>query len=813
MSKKIVVICIILITTIFTTLSAQDIVVIGQVMSAETGEALPMVNVWFKGGKTGCITNEEGFFMLRSDKPEKQLCVSVIGYRSRTIALDYGKDQMIEIFLKEESTLLDEIVVMPKQDYAIQLLEKVRENRHNNNPDNISNLQSIEKKQTYINVTNIKNRTLQRKLFNELRKGTISHSDSSHTLPVYINQTISNISISPDTSSITTIDEKQNAVKVLSTDQWKQFVAGYTPQINLYNTYSTILGTNFMSPIAKSAKSYYNFFLADSTKTESGKEYKIRVLPKNEHGLVYKGWLWIDSATYAITKADLNIANGTNVSYLNNYNYKYQATANNNIFLPVQNNQQLGLSMNLFANSNRQNITGLILTENKEYTHSNVKRETDAEYGDSIYNDSISLSLNNSMEGMWNGIDSINQTRIRKLVTWGVDLVLNQYLHIWQIDLGPICNLLHYNRLEGISPRLSLRSGEKFSRNITFGGYYGYGLYDRRHKYGGEIQWRFGPTKRNTLSLFYDHKVENYGYDDMLIYNENRVMDIDNISNSIIFKKDPTIALFKKFDLQYVYEKQGFKFKTNAFVQEIESNPFVTYIQNGRPIEKLSNAGIKFDIRLSWDERSLDFFFHRYYLSTKYPIIHFTAETGMAKVIPELRFYGKFGIYAHQNVPLGFGKLHWAFQANAIVGTVPFPLLTMARSARGAYYNNTDFMLLHQMELMSDLYVAATIRYQTRGYIFGYIPYVNKLGIKEDIIFNIGYGHLSNRHREMLEYPTFMLNAEGKPNWNNMPYIEAGFGFSNILHIGGIEFIWRVTHRDAPDAIKFGIKWFLNLDI
>ena len=324
MSKKIVVICIILITTIFTTLSAQDIVVIGQVMSAETGEALPMVNVWFKGGKTGCITNEEGFFMLRSDKPEKQLCVSVIGYRSRTIALDYGKDQMIEIFLKEESTLLDEIVVMPKQDYAIQLLEKVRENRHNNNPDNISNLQSIEKKQTYINVTNIKNRTLQRKLFNELLKGTISHSDSSHTLPVYINQTISNISISPDTSSITTIDEKQNAVKVLSTDQWKQFVAGYTPQINLYNTYSTILGTNFMSPIAKSAKSYYNFFLADSTKTESGKEYKIRVLPKNEHGLVYKGWLWIDSATYAITKADLNIANGTNVSYLNNYNYKYQ---------------------------------------------------------------------------------------------------------------------------------------------------------------------------------------------------------------------------------------------------------------------------------------------------------------------------------------------------------------------------------------------------------------------------------------------------------------------------------------------------------
>lgn len=812
MYKRILFILFSLIIMAINHLSAQDIVVIGQVMSAETGEALPMVNVWFKGSKTGCITNEEGFFMLRSDKPERQLCVSVIGYRSRTISLEYGKDQMIEIFLKEESTLLDEIVVMPKQDYAIKLLEKARENRHKNNPDNLTEIRGTEKTQTHINITNIKSKTLQRKLFNELLSGAISHNDSNYTLPVYINQTVSEFYNSTDSTSSTIIDEKQNAVKLLSSEQWKQFVAGYTPKINLYNTYSTILGTNFMSPIAKSAKNYYNFYLADSTTNANGKEYKIRVLPKNEHGLVYKGWLCIDSATYAITQADLNIANGTNVSYLNNFNYKYTAKSIDNIFLPTQKNQQMGLSMNLFAKSGQQNITGLILTENKEYKTDYATRG-DEIATDTTSTDSITTTLNNSMEAMWNGVDSINQTRIRKLVTWGIDIVLNQYLHIWQIDLGPICNLFHYNRLEGISPRLSLRSGEKFSRNITFGGYWGYGFYDRRHKYGGEIQWRFGPTRRNTLSLFYDHKVENYGYDDMLIYSENRVMDIDNISNSIVFKKDPTIALYKKFDLQYAYEKQGFKFKINAFMQEIESNPFVTYIQNGRPIEKLSNAGVKLDFRLSWEERSLDYFFHRYYLSTKYPVIHFTAETGVARVVPELRFYGKFGIYAHQKVPLGFGKLNWAFQANAVVGTVPFPLLIMARSSRGSYYNNTDFMLLHQMELMSDLYVAATIRYQTRGYIFGYIPYVNKLGIKEDIIFNIGYGHLSNRHKEMLEYPPLMLNDKGLSNWNNMPYIEAGFGFSNILHVGGIEFIWRVTHRDAPDAMKFGVRWFLDLDI
>ena len=271
MYKRILFILFPLIIMAINHLSAQDIVVIGQVMSAETGEALPMVNVWFKGSKTGCITNEEGFFMLRSDKPERQLCVSVIGYRSRTISLEYGKDQMIEIFLKEESTLLDEIVVMPKQDYAIKLLEKARENRHKNNPDNLTEIRGTEKTQTHINITNIKSKTLQRKLFNELLSGAISHNDSNYTLPVYINQTVSDFYNGTDSTSSTIIDEKQNAVKLLSSEQWKQFVAGYTPKINLYNTYSTILGTNFMSPIAKSAKNYYNFYLADSTTNANGK--------------------------------------------------------------------------------------------------------------------------------------------------------------------------------------------------------------------------------------------------------------------------------------------------------------------------------------------------------------------------------------------------------------------------------------------------------------------------------------------------------------------------------------------------------------
>ena len=233
-----------------------------------------------------------------------------------------------------------------------------------------------------------------------------------------------------------------------------------------------------------------------------------------------------------------------------------------------------------------------------------------------------------------------------------------------------------------------------------------------------------------------------------------------------------------------------------------------------------SQIGLRTAFRLSWQQSSLDYFFHRIYLASKYPVVHLTAEGGYTK-IPSSAFnepyhslFGKFGIYAQQHTALGFGKIHWIFQANAVIGDAPFPALIMARSARSAYRYDTDFMLLGSMELMSNYYVALNTRYQTRGYIFGYIPYVKKLGIREDIIFNIGYGYLSKKYQgnQILAMPTNLYDV--KQGWNKMPYIELGFGFSNILKIGDIAFVWRLTHRNstAPEAQNFAVKWRVGLD-
>lgn len=809
------------------TIVAQDIVVVGQVLSAENSEPLQAASVWFKGTNIGCTTNEEGFFMLRSNEPQRTLIASVVGYKQRQIKLDYGKDQMIRIYLKEDISILDEVIAMPKQDEAIILLKKVYENRKNNNPENVTNISTTMNDVTAINLSNIKQKALQRKLFKDLMSGAIAQTDTTFSLPVYINQSIYNLQLTPDSNSSTLLDSKQNALNIFPPEHWQQIISAYTPDINPYKPYSTVLGHNFMSPVAPNAKLYYNLYLADSTHINGQKNYQIKFYPKQNQGLLFKGDMWIDSTTYAITEANITIPSYTSVNFLNALNYNFTTTPFGNNIFPNKEKQGIALNVNLYPNKNIQYF-GAVLSEERTYTNTSSTTDT---LSIKPEEKEVEIPIDDKLEATWNKIDSLNQTRIQKLSSWTVDIILNQYLHAWKIDIGPVLNLFHFNQLEGASPRLTLRSGESFAKYFTVGGYYGYGFKDQYphdstrntglHSYGGNIQWRFGSTKRNILAFSYDHKTERIGYDDIDIYAESRVHDIENLVNSWVMIYRPVSVLMRgRIGAQYQYEKPGFKFKINAFAQNYYSNRFIPLIHKGAEVPHYSQIGLRTDFRLSWQQSSLDYFFHRIYLATKYPVLHLTAEGGYLKIPgsaqnePYHSLFGKFGIYAQQHTALGFGKIHWAFQANAIVGDAPFPALTMARTSRSSYRYDTDFMLLGSMELMSDFYTALNIRYQTRGYIFGYIPYIKKLGIREDVIFNIGYGYLSPKYQNdnILAIPANLYNANEE--WNKMPYIELGFGFSNILKIGDIAFVWRLTHRNSsnPEAQNFAVKWRVGLD-
>ena len=132
------------------------------------------------------------------------------------------------------------------------------------------------------------------------------------------------------------------------------------------------------------------------------------------------------------------------------------------------------------------------------------------------------------LERTWSAIDSLNQTRIRRLAYLAVDVGLNGYLHVWKFDIGPLLNFFNYNLLEGARPLISMRTGQSMWENFTLGGYVGYGFGEEKWKYGGEAQVRCGKNHANTLSAFYDRRIFRYGFAMGYLYQEETLKIYDN---------------------------------------------------------------------------------------------------------------------------------------------------------------------------------------------------------------------------------------------------------------------------------------------
>lgn len=714
-------------------LKAQDIVVVGKVMN-EDSVGLSAANVWFAGTKLGTTTNEDGVFYLRSPQPQKILCVSVVGYKNKRIKLNYGHDEMINVMLEEDVAMLDDIVVLPNNNRAIDIMRGVYENR------NFNSMTEYKDEVQQVNMTDIPERALRNKLFKGLESGVINRRDSTVSLPAYYAETQDgNVVI-------------ENWLPIMERDQWRNVINAYMPELNIYKPYVTILGHNFVTPVMKSPQMYYNLYLTDSTDIGDSKQYKIKFKPKGTNGLYLEGFMDVDSATKRIVGMDINTSKYSNVNLLN----RFSLTMNDST-------KQESLAMEInpfnFENTRLFGAMGFVSGNNGIVSQrDSIKRE----------------QVNES-------IDSIKDNKLVRVIYWTFDFAMTQMFHAGPIDIGPLGNLFHYSQIDGATPMLQLSTNQNCQGlngkvgHFSIGGYYGYAHGLKAHLYGGSLQW-MSKNHKHTIGVFYDHKTFAYGYDDQYIFAENVVVDPLNLYNSLSQIKKVRIItdLGTRETIRYVYQdkagKTNFKFRTELQHSRYEEG---SHFRNGIMSRN--------DFRLSWEEKYLERYFSNYYLQSKYPVVHLFADIGVVEhglPMIENKFSptARFGFYVHHNALVGFDHIIWS--TRLILNTQR----EYMRTSRSWWHACDDVTMLEPYELAGVAIWSATLRYQTHGYIFGWIPGVKKLGIREDLYANIA------------------LTDESK-----VPHVEAGFGFSNLLGMVKIQFMWRCTNRDQGE--KFVFRW------
>jgi len=828
---------------------SQDIIVIGQVFSLEEKTAIEGAKVWFSGTKIATKTNDEGYFFLQSENPENSVIVEMFGYKQRDVKLDKSRrDQMLEIHLKEDVRILDELIVTPDKTKVLRILRNFHANRSKNNPENFSGFDIENQTITRLYLSNLQQKWLQKKMFSELQAGVLQENDSTLILPVHFSQKeFLEKHFEEKTGKITNFSE-ENSVQLFEKQQLDLILQAYISQPNFYKNSINLFGKSFVSPTAKQGHLYYDYFLVDSTfichcgldpqslenlqtKSDCGfcrndkktnKIYEIRFRPKNSKNLTFKGTFWLDAESFALKKIEATLPQAANLNYVNNLSFfqDFEKIDTTKYFYSAV-NQAVSFNYNYAFDKNRKYLEAVL---DQKTVYKNAQLHSDSIVVKAMENYGVISDENRQFAS---SIDSLNNTKLVKTAYILVDIFMNGYIHVGKFDFGPVFSFLRYNALEGFRPTFSARTGSKMSEHFTIGGYFGYGVRDKKFKYGGEIQTRFGKQNCNSIGLFYDNDVVRFGYGDALLLNENMVGG-ENLLTSFSWGQRYNKLIHKyQANLKYVYEQKGFRFSFNTKAAQLNSNQFVQFrhcvldpqsseneeiaaCATMTNVSRINLVSATANFRLSFKENSLNNFFHRYYLNTIYPIINFQAEYGYWTLTDFADFqqfenpFLKLKLTIKQTITFPLGKILYSAEGAKIFGKVPYPLLETPLSMRGLWFNSHNFDLVNQMEFLADTYIAARLRYNTNGLIFNNIPYIKKLNLRETAFVNFAWGKLDSKHNSVLDIP--------QVSDFQIPYVEVGVGITNILRILSVESVWRVTHRNAPNSKNWGIRAKIFID-
>lgn len=765
---------------------AQETVVVGQVFDKFDRSPLQFVSVYFKGSKNYVQTNEEGYFLIRNQGKESVLVFSLIGFEKEKRKITPGESLGMEVLMTEKDNTLSEVFVTPGANPANDLMKKVRENRKKNNVK--ANLKVNE--QSVVFLSKKDSRWENNRLFEQFKAGNISVSDSSLLVPLYMEESTYNLTNkSKERLTTNTFNTSETAQKTISS-----LLGGMDNEVNFYNNSVPVLGKSMISPLANIGKTYYRYYLMDSTITDIGKEYLLRFRSKNTKNLAFNGELRIDSATYALTYINAELPRQANLNFIHNLRLKQSFESADGFWIPKNKKSAWDMTYELLKDENTQKPE-LMISRNADYSPD----------GDLIISTDSFAGSEYSQQEIEAKMATVQQTPLYKVVSNIADVVLTGYLRAWVFDIGKMADIARLTKPEGFRLALPLRTNERLWKNFMLGGHAAYGFRDKKVRYSAETQWKL-PIENSRIILgakyLDDYRRIDYDYNGFLWRENPMSMSDENIMTTIFsFKQQNRMSQRREFSA----------FLFNDWSPDVESkwifrnvtylpNELLPFTQNGTEIANLQDRNFSVTTRFSFNERVVEEHFQRLYVKNPRPVIYTTLEGGQYNFGGEKGNYGRLSATMLQRRQFVLGEWRYMIEAGKIFGDVPYPLLKFLQGKNGGAYNRFEFSMMNNREYIADTYGTFFSELITNGIVFNNIPLIKHLNLREIASFKMAYGTLSDGHASLMDIPA----PSGK---FTQPYSEISLGFCNLLGFASVQSIWRLTDLDKPNIKKWGIKF------
>lgn len=796
----------------------EGYVIHGKVADNVTGEGIPFATVYFAHTQTGTAADLDGNFIFRLPKlPSDTMKVEAIGYKPsfRILKKDrYEYNYIID--MNRSVSALDEVTIHAGEDPAILLMRQVIAHKPVNDPDRLENysyeaynrleadLQRLTKDQ-FEKIPILKSYAF---IYNNL--DTVS--EAKPYLPLYLTETLSDYYFRRKPKKSREII-KASMVKGVNNENVVKFLGTFHQNLDIYKNYVPVLDKKFVSPISDDALMFYKFKIKDTQVAYGHQIIMVQYRPKRPIENCFTGEFWIVDSSYAVQRITMEVGKEVNINWLENVALYQEFEPVDSIWFCTKDKFVAG-----FTAYKSQKLPGMIGRKTTTYHHIRLnKNSIDSVLDDpKLKQDVIKLdsakhksdewwaqnrpdSLSKNEVAIYKMVDTIDQMPITTVYKNLITFISTGVQDVGPIQLGPYFNLISYNTIEGARFRVSIGTPRKL-KNFQFTTYVAYGLRDQRFKYGVTGKWMIN---RSPWTYIYGYHV----YDLSQSTNYYDQMGADNIFSTMFRKHGIPWKLAFADDTRLEFYKQYFSgFSHKLILQHREFTPYkplptgnIFQDINGNVASSVISSEVGLELRFAWKEKYVEGQFKRVTVASKYPVINLAVTSGIKGIWGSAYNYQKarFAVTGFNYIP-PFGTLYWNVFAGKYFGTLPYPLLEIHPGNEYLYYNRYAFEMMNNYEFISDQYVGFNFEHNLGGGIFNRFPVLKKLKFRQFWTAKGVVGSLSNANQQLnLEkgYPFRTLKGS--------PYLELGTGISNILQVGRIDFVWRVT----PKPLASEARW------
>ncbi len=817
-------------------LHAVETIIVGEIVNETTGEAIPNVNIHFRGTKIGTTSDANGNYVLRVDMQDKaQLVFSAVGYFTQRFDIEPGTMAGLQVAMREKTATLTEVVVSPSENPALEILRQVRVHRPGNDRTLHPEVSSTLLRDQTLYVSHISKKHLRRALWASLQSGMIAQEDSTYIIPLY-RETQSFRLAGKD--FIPANDQRTQSLILTSTD-YSSLIGG-EGNLNFYASSVSLMGHAFLSPLAPGGNLYYRYYLTESEANgptgEAGHEVTIVFRTRNPFYATFNGSMVIDTTTFALRSIQAYVPPEVAVNYVNNIHLSQHLLPDGSIAdehisvlldFAVKSDQAGTVFPTLLLNTSLTNPTA----NNSERSYSASGLTAPAV----LQRSGLTGEAGPSPDSAFAALDSLPVIRVAKFFA---TIATTGYIPTGTpVDIGHIEEILQVNQHEGVHFGLPFRTNERFSKVVSLEASVGYGIRDRAPKGMGRISVNLPTRYRNYMQLEYNDRYvwsEVDDFDRLLRENSMGWGNFDFTAYAFEALKRDSFCVntaLRQRQIQYHWFADWGAFASSVGpATALESHAYIragwmpASIVNSQ-LSIINYQSLSLIARLSWGERKYDgFFSRRYAYSGKYPVLYLGAEFGHWASTgnqPSPITNPQGGLYAHlrlmlthrANLGMG-GTLSYAFRAGAIFGSVPPTLLWQANANQGYAYDPYRFTFLHGGQLLADKYATLQAEWNGQGILFNLIPGIRWLHLRELVEGKIAYGYLSSNSVSGLT----ATRSYSPPKEGHAVYGEVGIGIGNILRVCDLYSVWGFTPNDQTANrpivnISWGIRFRIHLGL